>query len=76
MKKKKIFLFLIVIIMFAIVLTIFTRSIQPTHAYGYLLGMVAFFGTIAIICVVISIGIYLNVRKRKRNKEHQTQTEN
>ena len=75
MKKKNIFLFLIVTIMFSIVLTILT-IIQPAHTYGYLLGMVAFFGTITIICVVISIGIYLTVRNIKRNKEHQTQTEN
>lgn len=67
MKKKKIFLFLIVTIMFSIVLTVLT-IIQPVQAYGYLLGMVAFFGTIAIICVVISIGIYLTVRNIKRNK--------
>ena len=67
MKKKEIFFFLIVTIMFSTVLTILTIT-QPAHAYGYLLGMVAFFGTIAIICVVISIGIYLTVRNIKRNK--------
>ena len=67
MRKKKIFLFLIFTITFSIVLTVLT-NIQPVQAYGYPLGMVAFFGSIAIICVVLSIGIYLTARNIKRNK--------